>query len=612
MTNKQKKILKKIIISFILFITASILPFEGVVAFVAFFAVYLFIGGDILLKAVRNIFHGNVFDENFLMAIATIGAFAIGEYAEGVFVMLFFQVGELLESYAVGKSRKSITSLMNIRPDYANVLKDGELVAVAPATVRIGDEIIIKAGERVPLDGIVVDGTTTVDTSALTGEAIPQELSKGDTIVSGCVNLSGTVTVKVTKEFGESTVSKILDLVENAAMKKAHTENFITKFSKYYTPFVVLAAVCVASIGPLFTGDAFSVWIKNALIFLVVSCPCALVISVPMAFFGGIGGASRCGILVKGSNYFELLAKARIVALDKTGTLTKGKFSVCEVIAENGYDKETVLKLAASAEKYTLHPIGISIRESYTGTVTDDIETTEIAGKGIKAEVDGKIVCVGNISLMYDEKIELQPSDDARSVVYVSYDGIYIGRIIIADTVKDTSAKAISVLKDSGVESTVMLTGDKEEIALTVAEELGIDKVYSSLLPNEKVNILEDIIASTQNGSVIYVGDGINDAPVLARADVGIGMGAFGSDAAIEAADVVLMDDDLNGVAKAIKISKKTLAIVHENIVFSLAIKGIVLILGAFGIAQMWQAVFADVGVSCIAILNAMRTLKTK
>lgn len=612
MTRKQKKVLIKIIVSFILFILANALFPEGICKIAVFLAAYLVVGGDILLKAVRNIFRGNVFDENFLMSVATVGAFVIGEYSEGVFVMLFFQVGELLESYAVGKSRKSISKLMDIRPDHANIIIDGVLTEVEPEQIAIGDEIIIKAGERIPLDGVVVHGSSTVDTSALTGEPLPRDISYGDDVISGCVNLNGTLTVRVTKEFGESTVSKILDMVENASMKKAHAENFITKFSKYYTPAVVAAAVCVAVFGPIVTGDAFSVWFKNALIFLVVSCPCALVISVPLAFFGGIGGASGSGILVKGSNYFELLAKARVVAFDKTGTLTEGKFEVSEVIGANEYTNDMVLKLAASAEKYTLHPVGISVRAAYKGKIEEDIITDEMAGKGIKAVVGGKTVCVGNIRLMNDENIDLVDDGDERSGVYVSCDGIYIGRIIISDVVKTTSADAISDLKRKGVEKTVMLTGDRKESAREISDKLGIDESYAELLPDDKVNILEEIISSDIKGSVVYVGDGINDAPVLARADVGVGMGAFGSDAAIEAADIVLMDDDLRGVAKAVEISKKTLAIVRENIVFSLSVKGIVLILGVFGAAQMWQAVFADVGVSLIAILNSLRALKTK
>lgn len=612
MTGKQKKNLTKIIISFIIFLLANFLPLKGIWVFSVFLVMYLIIGGDILLKAARNVKNGNAFDENFLMAIATIGAFIIGEYSEGVFVMLFFQVGELLESYAVGKSRKSVAELMDIRPDHVNVYNNGELVTVDPKSVNIGDEIIIKAGERIPLDGIIISGNTTVDTSALTGESIPNNLYEGDDVVSGCLNLSGTITVKVTKVFDESTVSKILDLVENASMKKAHAENFITKFSKYYTPSVVAAAFCVAILGPVITGDALSIWFKNALIFLVVSCPCALVISVPMAFFGGIGGASKCGILIKGSNYFEVLAKSNIIAFDKTGTLTEGKFKICDIIAYNGYNKEEVLKYAAIAEKYTLHPIGLSVREAYKGKIPEAIKIEEYAGKGVKAYIDDKVICVGNTYMMKDENISIESLDDDNTSVYVSYDGIYIGRIIISDAIKKTSKNAISCLKHKGIEKTVMLTGDKLFVAQTVADHIGIDEIYAELLPDEKVYILEEIISKNQIGNVLYIGDGINDAPVLARADAGIGMGAFGSDAAIEAADVVLMNDDLNDVVKAIEISRKTLRIVKENIIFSLTVKGIVLLLGVFGLAQMWMAVFADVGVSFAAILNSMRTLNTK
>ncbi len=612
MTKKQKKVLIKIIISLAMFIGANVISPDGIWGFLSFAAVYLVIGGGILIKAGKNILSGSVFDENFLMAVATLGAFAIGEYSEGVFVMLFFQVGELMESYAVGKSRKSIASLMDIRPDSANILKEGKITAVSPEQVEIGDEIVISAGERVPLDGVIVSGNTTVDTSALTGEAIPRELSSGDDIISGCVNLSGTVTVRVTRGYEESTVSKILDLVENASMKKARAENFITKFSRYYTPIVVAAAVCVAVLGPVITGDAIYTWFRNALIFLVVSCPCALVISVPLAFFGGIGGASKCGILVKGSNYFELLANAGVVVFDKTGTLTKGSFEVNRIICENGADEETVLKYAALAEKYTLHPIGISIRNSYKGKEDYDVKVNEIAGKGVKADFDGKRVCVGSIRLMKDEGIAVNNSDDNLTGVYVSCDGIYIGRIILSDALKESTKSGISALKLAGIRKTVMLTGDKADSALQVADDAGIDEVHYELLPDNKVYILEEIISSNKKGSVVYVGDGINDAPVLARADVGIGMGALGSDAAIEAADVVLMDDNIGGTAKAIKISKKTLRIVRENIIFSLTVKAVVLVLGLFGAAQMWQAVFADVGVSFIAILNSMRALRSK
>lgn len=608
MTGKQKKMLLRIAISLVLLIIVHFLPFVGIGKTILYFAVYILIGGGILIKSAKNIMRGSFFDENFLMAVATVGAFCIGEYSEAVFVMLFFQIGELLESYAVGKTRKSIASLMDIRPDYANKIVGGSIIKISPEEAEIGDEIIVRAGERIPLDGVVVSGSTAIDSSAITGESLPIDVGEGDEVVSGCVNLSGVVTVRVKKKYGDSTVAKILNLVENASMKKAPAEKFITKFSKYYTPAVIGMAVCVAVFGPLVTGSPFVVWFKNALIFLVISCPCALVISVPLSFFAGIGGASKKGLLVKGSNYFELLSKAKVAVFDKTGTLTEGKFAVREIFSKNGYSADEVLRIAASAEKYTLHPIGCSVRESYSGKILDVEKAEEISGKGVRSIVNGKVACIGNMALMKSENVSV---DDAElNGVYVAYDGIYIGRIIISDSIKPTAKVAIEALKKLGIKRTVMLTGDSSGSAEEVAREIGIDEVYSSLLPDEKVNILEEIISDNDNGSVIYTGDGINDAPVLARADVGIGMGAIGSDAAVEAADVVLMDDDLLSVAKALKISQKTLSIVNQNIIFSLGVKIAVMILSVFSMAQMWLAVIADVGVMLIAVLNSLRAMK--
>lgn len=608
MTKKQKKRLYRIIAAFAMFLAVRLAPMRDTVKTVLYLAVYLFIGGDVLLKAAKNVVRGSLFDEDFLMAVATVGASCIGEYSEAVFVMLFFQTGELLESYAVGKTRKSISKLMDIRPDYANKEINGEIIQVAPESVEIGDEIIVKVGERIPLDGTIVFGSTSVDTSAITGEPLPKNIGEGDDVVSGCVNLSGAIMVRVSKKYTDSTVSKILDLVENAAMKKAPSEKFITKFSKYYTPAVVGAAICVAVLGPLLTGAPFVQWLKNALIFLVISCPCALVISVPLTFFAGIGGASKKGILVKGSNYFELLSKARVAVFDKTGTLTGGKFSVSKIVSKNGYTADDVLRIAASAEKFTFHPIGISVREAYKGEEMNTEKAEEISGKGVKAVVDGKTVCVGNASLVESENITVDEGD--KDGVYVACNGTYIGRIILSDCVKPNAKEAIRELKRLGISKTVMLTGDTADNANKVADDVGIDVVHSSLLPDEKVYILEEIISNNEKGSVVYVGDGINDAPVLARADVGIGMGALGSDAAVEAADVVLMDDNLLSAAAAVRISKKTLSVVRQNIVFSLGIKTAVLVLSVFGAAQMWEAVFADVGVMLIAVLNSLRAMK--
>lgn len=608
MTKKQKNRLLRIVAAFVLFLAVRLIPMGDGIRTALYLAVYAFIGGDVLYKAARNVMRGSLFDEDFLMAIATVGSVCIGEYSEAVFVMLFFQAGELLESYAVGKTRKSISELMDIRPDYANKDINGEIVRVSPESVAVGDEIIVKVGEKIPLDGVVSAGATAVDTSAITGEPLPKNVAVGDEVVSGCVNLSGAITVRVSKKYADSTVSKILNLVENAAMKKAPAEKFITKFSKYYTPSVVGAAVCVAVFGPILTGAPFVQWLKNALIFLVISCPCALVISVPLAFFAGIGGASKNGILVKGSSYFELLAKAQVAVFDKTGTLTGGKFSVSKIIPKNDYSADEVLCIAASAEKFTLHPIGCSVREAYSGELMNTETAEEISGKGVRAIVDGKTVCVGNASLMESENIAVDNTD--KDGIYVSCDGIYIGRIIVTDCVKPNAKEAVRGLKRLGISKTVMLTGDTAVNADSIAGAVGIDEVHSSLLPDEKVYILEEIISKCEKGSVVYVGDGINDAPVLARADVGIGMGALGSDAAVEAADVVLMDDNLLSAVKAVKISKKTLSVVRQNIVFSLGVKATILILSVLGAAQMWQAVFADVGVMLIAVLNSLRAMK--
>lgn len=576
---------------------------------------YIIVGGDVVKRAVKNIFKGQVFDENFLMSIATIGAFFIGEYPEGVAVMLFYQVGELFQSYAVGKSRKSIASLMDIRPDYANVKKGDELVKVDPDEVQIGDIILIKAGEKIPLDGKVIEGSSMIDTSALTGESVPREVEVGSDILSGCININGVITAEVTKEFGESTVSKILDLVENASSKKSNSEQFITKFARYYTPVVVIIAVFLAIIPPLvIDGATFSDWIYRALAFLVVSCPCALVISIPLSFFGGIGGASKKGVLVKGSNYLEALAETEIVVFDKTGTLTKGVFNVQEIHPE-GVSKEEVLELTAHAESYSNHPISLSLKRAYSKEIDNgrisDVE--EISGHGVIATVDGKKVMVGNIKLMKMMDIPYFKGELIGTIVHVAVNNKYIGYIVIADEVKEDSAQAIKELKEANIKQTVMLTGDNKSIGSKVAKELGLDKVYAELLPADKVEKLEELFSQkSKKGKLAFVGDGINDAPVLARADIGIAMGGLGSDAAIEAADVVIMTDEPSKIATTMKISKKTLKIAHQNIVFAIGIKIIVLILSAFGITTMWAAIFADVGVTIIAVLNAFRALNVK
>lgn len=610
------KRLWRIIIGAAVLATAVLLSLNNEWLQIALFIIsYIIVGGDVVKRAVKNIFKGQVFDENFLMSIATIGAFFIGEYPEGVAVMLFYQVGELFQSYAVGKSRKSIASLMDIRPDYANVKKGDELVKVDPDEVQIGDIIVIKAGEKIPLDGKVIEGSSMINTSALTGESIPREVEVGSDILSGCININGVITAEVTKEFGESTVSKILDLVENASSKKSNSEQFITKFARYYTPVVVIIAVFLAIIPPLvIDGATFSDWIYRALAFLVVSCPCALVISIPLSFFGGIGGASKKGVLVKGSNYLEALAETEIVVFDKTGTLTKGVFNVQEIHPE-GVSKEELLELTAHAESYSNHPISLSLKRAYSKEIDNgrisDVE--EISGHGVIATVDGKKVMAGNIKLMKMMDIPYFKGELIGTIVHVAVNNKYIGYIVIADEVKEDSAQAIKELKAANIKQTVMLTGDNKSIGSKVAKELGLDKVYAELLPADKVEKLEELFSQkSKKGKLAFVGDGINDAPVLARADIGIAMGGLGSDAAIEAADVVIMTDEPSKIATTMKISKKTLKIAHQNIVFAIGIKIIVLILSAFGITTMWAAIFADVGVTIIAVLNAFRALNVK
>ena len=613
MSKKQKKTLVRIILSAVLLVAAALIPVDGIVKLVLFLIPYAVIGWDVLWKAIRNIAHGQVFDENFLMAIATVGAFALGEYPEGVAVMLFYQVGELFQSYAVGRSRQSIAALMDIRPDYANIEQDGKLVQVDPEDVAVGDTIVIKAGEKIPLDGVVLEGSSAVDTAALTGESLPRDVDPGDDVVSGCINQSGLLKVRVTKVFGESTVAKILDLVENSSSKKARAENFITRFARYYTPVVVIGAVLLAVLPPLLFGGDWSDWLQRALIFLVISCPCALVISVPLSFFGGIGGASKQGILVKGSNYLEALAKTETVVFDKTGTLTKGTFQVTAVHPDR-ISKGELLELAAMAESYSEHPISRSLREAYQKPVdasrVTDVE--EISGHGVRAKVDGHDVYAGNGKWMDRIGASWRNCHRTGTVVHVAVDGEYAGHIVISDAVKPDAAAAIEALKREGVKKTVMLTGDVKAVGEAVAREIGIDEVHAELLPGDKVDQVERLLKNTSGkGKLAFVGDGINDAPVLSRADIGIAMGGLGSDAAIEAADIVLMDDKPSKLAVAVRISRKTLRIVRQNIVFALGIKLLFLTLGAFGMANMWEAVFADVGVSVLAILNASRALRT-
>ena len=623
MTEKQKKMLVRIIVTFVIFAvlfaaehTGNLESLEGsVLLFLIYLVPYLIIGYDIVWKAIRNISHGQVFDENFLMMIATFGALGVREYSEAVAVMLFYQIGELFQGYAVGKSRQSIAAMMDICPEYANIEEDGELKQVDPDDVEIGTIIIIKPGERIPLDGVVVEGESLIDTAALTGESVPRKAAVGDEIISGCVNGNGTLKVRTTKEFDDSTVSKILELVENASSKKAHVENFITRFAKYYTPVVTIAAVILAIVPPLVLGGGWSDWIQRACIFLVISCPCALVISGPLGFFGGIGAASKLGVLVKGSNYLEALAQMDTMVFDKTGTLTKGEFKVTEILPAEGFTKETLLNLAALGEGYSTHPIAASIREAYGQPLDMNRvnDAKEVAGHGIQVQIDEQEVFIGNEKLMRAQNITPAACESIGTVIYVACEGKYAGAIVISDTIKDGAKEAIRGMKAVGVKKCVMLTGDRKEAAELVAKELDIDEVHAELLPQDKVSQVEALLSKeTEKERLAFVGDGINDAPVLSRADIGIAMGSMGSDAAIEAADVVLMDDDIRKIASVVRISRKTLTIVHQNIVFALAVKALVLILGALGMANMWEAVFADVGVSVIAILNSMRALKTE
>lgn len=614
--------LVRIVVTAMLFALLLILEHTGTferledswVLFAVYVIPYLVIGYDIIFKAARNIRHGQVFDENFLMMLATFGAFGVREFSEAVAVMLFYQVGELFQGYAVGKSRQSIAAMMDICPEYANVEEDGRMIQVDPDDVEIGTVITIRPGERIPLDGVVTEGESMIDTAALTGEAVPRSAKEGDEVISGCVNGSGTLRVRTTKEFDDSTVSKILELVENASSKKADVENFITRFARYYTPFVTMAAVILAFVPPLFAGG-WADWIQRACIFLVISCPCALVISVPLGFFGGIGAASKLGVLVKGSNYLEAVAEMTTIVFDKTGTLTKGEFRVAQVIPEEGITAEVLLETAALGEGYSSHPIAGSIKEAYAGEMDMNRcqQAEEIAGHGIGILIDGKRTLIGNEKLMEREKIPYRKCQRAGTVVYVAQDGIFAGAIVISDRVKEGAAETVRDMKQVGVCKTVMLTGDRQEAAAAVADELGIDECHAGLLPADKVLRVEELLAKQpEKERLAFVGDGINDAPVLTRADVGIAMGSLGSDAAIEAADIVLMDDDIRKIAAVVRISRKTLRIVKQNIVFALAVKAVVLIMGAFGIANMWEAVFADVGVSVIAILNSMRALKTE
>ena len=621
MNKKQKKVLLRIILSSALLLVLHFLPLKGWLKMALYLIPYLVIGYDILRKAVLGIIHGEVFDENFLMAVATVGAMLLGEYSEGAAVMLFYQIGELFQSVAVGKSRRNISALMDIRPDYANIEKeDGSIEQVDPDDVAVGTIIVVRPGEKVPIDGVIVEGSSALNTSALTGESLPREALAGDEVISGCVNVSGLLKIRTTREFGESTVSKILDLVENSSMKKSKSENFITKFARYYTPAVCYAALALAVLPPaasLLLGSPahWGEWVIRALTFLVISCPCALVISIPLSFFGGIGGASSCGILVKGSNYLEALAQTKYVVFDKTGTLTKGVFEVTEICPEGTMDQDTLLKYASYAESYSNHPISKSLRDSYGRPIdngkVEGIE--EISGHGVTARVDGHEVAAGNAKLMKTLNLSCKEPEGTGTVVYVAVDGAYAGYILISDIVKEQSAQAIAELKKAGVKKTVMLTGDSRKVAENAAAQLGVDEVHSELLPADKVEQVEKLLERKGSREVLaFVGDGINDAPVLSRADIGIAMGALGSDAAIEAADVVLMDDNPMKIALAMKISRKCLRIVYQNIVFALAVKAICLILGALGIANMWVAIFADVGVMVIAVLNAIRCLKIK
>ena len=621
MTKKQKIMVFRIVATFIIYIPLAVaehmelLAAKGSLSWLALYLIpYLLIGWDIIYKALRNIRNGQVFDENFLMALATFGAFGVGEYSEAVAVMLFYQVGELFQSYAVNRSRQSISDLMDICPEYANIEEDGVLRQVDPDDVEVGDVIVVKAGERIPLDGKVVFGDSMVDTSALTGEPVPRRASVGDEVISGCVNGSGLLRVEVTREFDDSTVAKILELVENASSKKAKVENFITKFARYYTPAVVIGAVILAVLPPLLLGQSWAEGVRRACTFLVISCPCALVISVPMSFFGGIGAASRKGVLVKGSNFLEALSNMTTIVFDKTGTLTRGEFKVTEILP-GSMGKEELLELTAYAESYSDHPISRSILEAW-GREPDRSrvrDNREIAGHGLEAVVDGRTVLAGNEKLMIQNGVAFETCSSAGTVVYVAVDGVYAGAVVISDTIKESAADAIRELKRVGVRKTVMLTGDRKEVGEAVAAQLGLDEVHAQLLPEDKVEQVEQLLTRQRKGEKLaFVGDGINDAPVLSRADIGIAMGSMGSDAAIEAAYVVLMDDDPRKIASVVRISRKTLVIVKQNIAFALGVKAIVLAMGAFGAANMWEAVFADVGVSVIAIINAMRALKAE
>ncbi|ABN07234.1 heavy metal translocating P-type ATPase [Methanocorpusculum labreanum Z] len=622
LTKKQRRSLNRIIAASILFAGAVLLTEFAVfpesyslyAEFFLFLSVYLVIGGDVLLRAGKNIIHGNVFDEHFLMSIATIGAFCLGQYPEAVAVMLFYQVGELFQSYAVEKSRRSIADLMDISPDHAYIEQDGAIISVDPGILQVGDHIVIKAGDRVPVDGVVIAGMSALDTASLTGESLPRNVGVGDKVISGCINISGVLHVRVEKPLSESTVTRILELVENAAGKKAKTEQFITRFSRYYTPVVVLAAVILSVIPPLILAEPFTIWIERALIFLVVSCPCALVISVPLSFFGGIGGASRSGILVKGSSYLEALSKTDTIVFDKTGTLTNGSFSVTD-IHPIGISERDLLEIAAHAETYSSHPIAVSLRVAYQQPVSTDnlTDVSEYAGHGVSAMYLGRRITVGNAGYLQEQGVTIDDGSKEGSLIHVAIDGRYAGWLRLADTIKPTAVQAVAELKRRGIHRIIMLTGDAPPAAAAIARELGIDEYYASLLPQDKVSALEKILAEQQVGRMAaFVGDGINDAPVIMRADLGIAMGSLGSDAAIEAADIVLMDDDPMKIISAVHISHKTMHIVFQNIVFALGVKFFVLLLAALGIANMWEAVFADVGVAFIAILNAMRTLKSR
>ena len=611
----MKKRLIKIIIALILFIVSLAITFSNEWINKGIYIIsYLIVGFDIVKKAVRNIFRGKVFDENFLMTVATIGAFAIGEFPEAVAVMLFYQVGELFQSYAVDKSRKSIANLMDIRPDYANLKIENNIEKVKPEEVKIGQEILVKPGEKIPLDGTIIEGNSMIDTSALTGESVPKEVKIGESVLSGCINQTGVLTIKVTKEFGESTVSKILDLVENASSKKSKSENFISKFARYYTQIVVIIAVALAIIPPfIFKNGEFIDWLYRALTFLVVSCPCALVISIPLGFFGGIGGASKQGILVKGSNYLEALSQTEIVVFDKTGTLTQGVFEV-QKVNPIGISEDELLKMTAFAENYSNHPIATSIKKAYRKEIKNEtiLKTEELSGLGVEAKIEGKEVLVGNEKLMQEKGISYTKCEDIGTIVYVAIDEQFVGTIVISDKIKEDSQNAIKNLKEMNIKKIVMLTGDKKEVSENIAKKLGIDQVYSELLPDGKVQKVEELLKEkSEKGKLAFVGDGINDAPVIALADIGIAMGGLGSDSSIEAADVVIMTDEPSKIENAIKISKKTMRIVKENIIFAIAIKIGVLLLSAIGLSTMWEAVFADVGVSVIAIINSLRALKT-